>query len=133
MAKGYETNQERLAVLSSFGKDLARRAKSRCELCEASGVKLSIYEVPPVPREPDFGICAFLCENCLEQADHPKRFVAGESWRFLTQSLWSEVPAIQALSLRLLRRQADSQAWAREALEDAWVDPAIEEWAAREK
>lgn len=133
MAKGYETHQERLAVLSSFGKDLARRAKSRCELCEAPGVKLSIYEVPPVPREPDPAACALLCGECLEQADNPKRFAAGERWRFLTRSLWSEVPAVQVLSLRLLRRQAGSQDWAREALEDAWVDPAIEDWAAREK
>ena len=132
MAKGYETNQERLAVLTSFGKELARRAKSRCELCEESA-PLGIFEVPPAPREPDIAVCAFLCEFCREQAENPKRFQPGERWRFLTRSLWSEIPAIQALSLRLLRRQGSDQDWAREALEDAWVDPAIEDWAAREK
>ena len=31
MGKGYEENQARLALLQSFGKDLARRAKSTCE------------------------------------------------------------------------------------------------------
>lgn len=132
MAKGYESNQERLATLATFGKDLARRAKSRCELCETTGVKLAIFEVPPVPRDPDFAVCAFLCDTCREQAEYPKRFQPGEHWRFLTRSLWSEISAVQVLSLRLLRRQSASQNWAREALEEAWVDPAVEEWAAKD-
>lgn len=133
MAKGYDINQERVAALTSFGKELARRAKSRCELCGAAGVKLSIFEVPPVPKEPDVSRCLFLCDDCREQADSPKRFKGGEHWRFLTQALWSELPAAQVLAVRLLRRQADAQDWAREALEEAWLDPAIEEWAGQEK
>ena len=132
MAKGYETNQERVALLNSFGKELARRAKSRCELCEASGVKLSIHEVPPVPKEPDVARCVFICEECLEQVENPKRFQPGERWRCLTKTLWSEVPSVQALVLRLLKRLSGSQDWARETLEDAWVDPEIEEWSAKE-
>ncbi len=31
-------------TLSSFGKDLARRARSKCELCESAGVPLSVFE-----------------------------------------------------------------------------------------
>jgi protein PhnA len=89
--------------------------------------------LPPVPKEPEVGRCLFLCDDCRDQAENPKRFRAGERWRFLTQSLWSELPAVQVLAVRLLRRQADSQDWARESLEDAWLDPVIEEWAAQEK
>ncbi len=130
MAKGYEENQARVAAIASFGKELARRSRSRCELCESSGVKLSAFEVAPVPREPDPDRCLFLCEECREQVEHPKRFQPGERWRCLAQTLWSEVPAVQVMAVRLLRRQADSQSWAREALENAFLDPEIEAWAA---
>ncbi|MCB1232603.1 MAG: phnA protein [Verrucomicrobiae bacterium] len=129
MAKGYESNQERVRMIASFGKDLARRARSRCELCETTGVKLTAYEVPPEPKVPDFDRCLFLCDRCREQAENPKRFEPGEEWRCLAQAIWSEVPAVQVMAVRLLRRQADSQNWARETLEQAYLDPEIETWA----
>ena len=42
MAKGLLKHQERKSALSLLGKDLARRARSKCELCEASGVPLTL-------------------------------------------------------------------------------------------
>jgi len=126
MAKGREIHEERMARLSLFGKDLARRAKSRCELCESAGASLSIFEVPPVPREPDFGRCLLLCEPCREQVEEPKRFRAGEHWRFLAGQAWSEVGMVQIVAVRLLRRQSDSQAWAREALGELYLDEEVE-------
>ena len=48
MAKGLDKHRERLEALALFGKDLTRRAGSKCELCETAGVKLQIHEVPPV-------------------------------------------------------------------------------------
>ena len=131
MAKGFEANRVRVETIASFGKDLARRSRSRCELCESSGVKLSAMEVPPEPREPDIDHCIFLCDDCREQAENERKFQPGERWRCLAQTVWSEVPAVQVMALRLLRRQADSQAWAREALEGAFVDPEIEAWASQ--
>ena len=132
MAKGYEVNQARVAALASFGKDLARRARSRCELCEVSGVSLSAFEAPPVSAELDIGRCLLLCGRCHEQAGNPKKFEPGEHWRCLTQTAWSEFPAVQVMAVRLLRRQADSQDWAREALEEIYLDPEIEAWASEE-
>ena len=129
MAKGFQENQERVARLAGLGKDLARRARSKCELCEAAGVSLKIYEVPPVPAEPDFDRCLMLCGDCHSAAENPRRFEPGERWRCLAQTIWSEVPAAQVMALRLLRRQAATQPWAREALEEAYVDPEIEAWA----
>ena len=129
MAKGYEVNQARVGALASFGKDLARRARSKCELCETSGVSLSTFEVPPVPAEPELERCLLLCDRCHEQAENPKRFEPGEHWRCLTQTMWSELPAVQVMAVRLLRKQADSQDWAREALEEIYLDPEVEEWA----
>jgi protein PhnA len=40
MAKGHETHQSRVAALQALGKDLARRAKSKCELTGVGGVPL---------------------------------------------------------------------------------------------
>lgn len=113
-------------MLNAFGKDLARRAKSKCELCERGGERLSIHEVPPVPREPDYGRCLLLCGDCLEQASEPRRFRAGEHWRFLAGQAWSENPMVQVVAVRLLRRQAASQDWAREALGGLFLDEEIE-------
>ena len=131
MAKGYDENQARVATIASFGKDLARRSRSRCELCEATGVKLTTFEVAPVPKEPSIDHCLFLCDDCREQVEYPKRFQSGERWRCLTQTLWSEVPVVQVMAVRLLRKLSGSQAWAQEALENAFLEPEIEEWAAK--
>ncbi len=133
MAKGYEVNQERLAIIAALGKELARRSRSRCELCEASGVKLSAFEVPPAPKIPEVDRCVFLCETCREQVADSRRFQPGERWRCLTQTVWSEVPAVQVMAVRQMRRQADSQDWAREALEEIYLDPEVEEWAGVEE
>lgn len=129
MAKGYEANQERVATIQSFGKDLARRSHSRCELCEASGVKLTAMEVPPQPREPSLDHCVFLCGDCREAAEFPKRFRGGERWRCLAQTMWSEVPAVQVMAVRLLRRQSREQGWAREALDEVFLEPEVEDWS----
>ena len=42
MAKGYQKNKERLEQVSLLGKALIRRAKKKCELCEAQGVSMSV-------------------------------------------------------------------------------------------
>lgn len=126
MAKGRAEHDERMARLQSFGKDLARRAKSKCELCERAGEKLRIFEVPPEPRDPDIGRCLLLCERCHEQASESRRFQPGEHWRILAGMAWSEVPMVQVMAVRLLRRQQDTQAWAREALATLDLEEEIE-------
>lgn len=128
MAKGRQEHDERVAIVQSFGKDLARRSKSRCELCEESGLKLKIFEVPPGAAEPNMNRCILICETCFDQAENPKRFQAGEHWRCLAGTAWSEVPAVQVMAVRLLKRMADSQAWAREALEELFLDEEVEAW-----
>lgn len=115
-----------MAVLNSFGKDLARRAKSKCELCERGGEKLSIFEVPPERRDPDIDRCLLLCERCREQSEDVKRFKGGEHWRVLVGMAWSGVPMVAVMAVRLLRRQAASQDWAREALDGLYLDEEIE-------
>ncbi len=128
MAKGLLKHQERLSSLNLLGKDLARRARSKCELCEASGVPLKIYEIEPVPSEPELEHCIMTCDTCREQLDNPKR-MQPDHWRCLTKSIWSEVPAVQVLSLRHLRQLADQHQWAADTLEIAYLSPEVEDWA----
>ena len=128
MAKGLLKHQERQSALSLLGKNLARRARSKCELCEASGVSLTIHEVAPVPDEPDLEHCLMICGTCRKQLDNPKR-IQPDHWRCLTKSIWSEVPAAQVLSLRYLRQLAGDYQWAADTLEIAYLSPEVEEWA----
>ncbi len=130
MAKGKEEFQARVALLQSFGKDLARRSKSRCELCEVSGQKLSVVEIPPEPRDPVVEECVMLCEGCATAVQDSLKFREGEHWRCLAQTIWSDVPAVQVLAFRLLKRQEKSQHWAQETLETVFLDKASEARAA---
>ena len=131
MAKGREKHEERVAALAVFGKDLARRAKSKCEICEASGTRLMPYEVEPVPPEPEFENCILVCESCKKSISEPRKFQAGEHWRCLAETVWSEIPAVQVVAVRLLKRQENSQPWAREALDGLFLDEELEDWVTK--
>ena len=128
MAKGLDKHKERMAMLSSFGKDLTRRSGSKCELCSASGVSLNVFEVPPVQDIPDIEKCVFICDTCKELIEKPKSDPRGH-WKCLNNPIWSEVPAIQVLSYKILKKIEEKEKWVSELLEEVYIDPDIEEWA----
>lgn len=130
MAKGLEKHKERQAALNLLGKDLTRRSGSSCELCEATGVALRAYEVPPEESVPTLENCVFACERCREQLENPKRLDFAH-WRCASQTVWSEVPAVQVVAARVLDRIGKAELWAREALEDVYFEEEVEEWIAR--
>lgn len=131
MAKGYEKHKEREENLSLFGKDLVRRSGSCCELCNTGEVKLSIYEVPPAPAEPDFELCIFICDSCRSQLDKPKT-IENNYWRnSLHEKIWSEIAPVQVTAYRLLQKISLSAEWAVEILDQAYLDEEIREWAAK--
>ncbi len=126
MARGYDNDRERKAKVSFFGKDLARRSKSCCELCEASGEKLEVFEVPPVPEEPDYDRCIFICSSCkslLENIDKANE----NDVRFLNNSIWSEVEMVKAVSVVALRKLESKHPWALDILDTAYIDVDMEE------
>ena len=121
MAKGYEAHQQRQMALSAFGKELARRCKSKCELTGASGVSLHIYEIAPVSEEPELGRCIMISEDAISQINQPELIVP-DQWRHLGELIWSEIPAVQIMAWRILKHIASDENWARDILEDAYLD-----------
>lgn len=129
MSTGFKGKFHRQNILSRFAKDLVRRSRSHCELCDKNGVKLDVYELLPLEEDPYVEGCIFICEGCRKQIDKPKNMVPSK-WRCLNNSLYSEVPAVQVMSFRMLRRlTAKKEHWAEELLEHAYMDPELEEWA----
>ncbi len=128
MGKGYDTHQARVAALQLLGKELARRAKSKCELTGAAGIPLRAYEVPPVSTEPDLARTLLLSEACHDALSHPDKLV-GRKWQPLTEIVWSEMPAVQVVAWRMLNHLAKREDWARDAIEEVFLDPEVETWA----
>lgn len=128
MGKGYEMHQERVMALQRLGKDLARRAKSKCELTGEAGVRLTPYEVPPVSTEPDLDRTILISDACQEALEHPSR-LKGRSWQGLTEMVWSELPVVQVVAWRMLKQLSKNEDWAREALEEVFLDEEVEAWA----
>lgn len=108
-----------------FETQLQQRSGSKCELCESNS-NLSVFEVPPQPTESDVAKCAMLCESCVLQIDGAK--MDESHWRCLQQSAWSQVPAVQALAWRLLKR-LNTQGWAQDLLDQMYLDESLLEWA----
>lgn len=125
MSRAREAVDERRAAVAALGKDLSRRARSRCELCGEGG-SLSVVEPGPVPEAPDVARALLLCARCAGLCAVPaaRPLPADEGLRFLATSIWAELPIAQALAVRLCRRVP--AAWAREALDGLYLEPEIE-------
>lgn len=126
MAKGYDQHMERKNKVNSFGRELTRRAKSKCELCEATGVSLSVFEVPPVKEEPEVERCIFICDECRDKLERVKKAKEND-FRFLSNSMWSEIDMVRALSIVLLKEMSKKYSWAEVILDDLYIDEATEE------
>lgn len=109
----------------SLEESLKKRAENQCELCKAEN-DMKIYEVPPKSdrREED---SLLLCAKCLMQLDK-KEALDSKHWACLTTSMWSEVPAVQVVSWRLLNRLRN-ESWASENLDMMYLDDENLAWA----
>jgi protein PhnA len=125
VVRRYEKHQERLQALSMLGKDLARRARSRCELCEATGVKFCTREVEPIPAEPDLDHCLLICGECDQQMNR-KGAPDEKYWRCLETAAWKELPVVQVTAVRILR--AIDVSWSEQLLDQLYLWPETEKW-----
>lgn len=130
MARGRDAHQARLSAVAALGKNLSRRAGSRCELCEGSD-DLRVHEVPPVEEDPDEAAAILACAPCRDDMT-AKRLRDFDRLRFLETAMWSETPPVQVAAVRLLHRLSSEVDWARDALDGLWLDEAIQERVAAE-
>lgn len=119
MAKGYLANRERLATISRYGKEIGKRAGFKCEWCEDRD-DLRLWDYKP-DDEPAAESLALLCRRCREWADGRK--ATADELRSIRNALWSDVPAIAAGAAGVLAQCTEP--WAREAIEESFIDDAI--------
>ncbi len=104
---------------------LKTRAGNKCELCKAE-TGLTVYELPPNPeqREED---SILVCETCNTQL-LKKAELDPAHWHCLTESMWSEVPAVQVVTWRMLNRLRN-ESWAADAIDLMYFDEPTLAWA----
>lgn len=109
--------------LSALVPSLLERSGSLCELC-GSDADLEPREVPPVPH-PTPDRCVLVCAGCAVGLDGD--LSDASRWHCLRESAWSEVPAVQVVSWRLLN-QLDAP-WAVDLLDQLYLDDDTLAWA----
>ncbi len=109
----------------SVEKALIARSNNQCELCKSTN-NLSVYDLPPnaTQREHD---SIYVCEKCKAQLEK-KEELDSKHWACLTDSMWSEVPAVQVVSWRMLNRLRQ-ESWAADAIDMLYFDDEMMEWA----
>ena len=109
----------------SIEKELKARSESKCELCTATE-NLAVYEVPPESNG-SAEKSIFICSTCKEQIEDPEK-IEPNHWRCLNDSMWSQVPAVQIMTWRLLTRLS-SEGWPQDLLDMLYLDDDALAWA----
>lgn len=109
----------------SLEKQLQDRSGNKCELC-GSNNNLSIYEVPPTSNA-NLDNCIYVCTDCKAQIEKTEQ-LNPEHWKILSESMWSEYPAVQVVAWRMLSRLRN-ESWASDNLEILYLDDENLDWA----
>ena len=82
--------------------------------------------IPVPPGDASAERSVLSCGVCAPQVEGAE--LDGEHWFCLREAVWSEVPAVQVVSLRLLKR-LDGADWAQELLGQVYVADEVQAWA----
>lgn len=104
---------------------LKNRSNNSCELCTATD-SLSVYPVPPT-SDLSAQQCVYICQTCQTQIDGDSDMDVNH-WRCLNDSMWSQEPAVQVMSYRLLHKLS-MESWAQDALEMIYMEDEVKTWA----
>lgn len=98
-------------------------------VCELSGTtdNLIIYEVPPAQNTGADG-SILISEKCYNQIEKKEELDASFWEGILLSSMWSEVPAVQVVSWRMLNRFRN-ESWASDAIDMMYLEDDNLEWA----
>lgn len=104
---------------------LLQRSQHECEICKSGG-PLELYAVPPQTAKAEDN-CIMICSTCISQITNSEEMDKNH-WRCLTASMWSEVPAVQVVSWRMLNRLS-AEGWAADHLDMMYLDEETLNWA----
>jgi len=110
----------------SIEDELRQRAEHKCELCSASD-ELGVFTVLP-----SSGASAsqnvLICSTCTQKIEHPEKMDV-HHWRCLNDSCWTPEPAVQVMAWRLLTRLSANEGWARDLLDQLYMEDDVLAWA----
>lgn len=104
---------------------LNARAGGQCELC---GATEALRAVPVDDDADEAALHVLLCGQCAPQVVGEVPLEDDKRWMCLQAAAWSEHAAVQVVSWRLLHRLGEV-AWARELLEQLYLDEVTLAWA----
>ena len=102
---------------------LEKRSGNACELCK-SDQQISVCQVPPVGHSDNEIV---VCKNCRSQIEREQEMDSAY-WGFLSEAMWSEVPAVQVMAWRMLSR-LKNETWAADNLDMMYLDEERLAWA----
>ncbi|MBO2699782.1 PhnA domain-containing protein [Shewanella algae] len=103
--------------------ELQSRCGGKCELCGAEGA-LSVYDLPHSGDRTDGDI--MICATCEGQIAAPDTMDVNH-WRCLNDSMWSQVPAVQVMAYRMLKRLS-GEGWAQDLLDMLYLEEDLKAW-----
>lgn len=103
---------------------LEERANGKCELCSRE-TSLDSFTVPPKNGD-GIDVSIAVCSTCNAQVSDMSELDPNH-WRCLNESMWSEVPAVQVMSYKLL--SSLKAEWSDDLLNMMYLDEANLEWA----
>jgi protein PhnA len=115
-------------MAENIKQQLKERSNSTCELCGAQESS-TVCDVTPSDGSADKAI--LICETCFEQINDQNKMDPNH-WRCLNDSMWSQVPAVQVMSYRLLKRLT-GEGWSQDLLDMMYMDNELKAWADSEE
>ena len=109
----------------SLESELEIRSKGLCELCSSTNELRSHIVVPKKGGSEDEMV--FICSECSDQLDGTTEMNSNH-WRCLTESMWSEVPAVKVVAWRMLN-SLRSEDWATDLIHMMYLDEETLNWA----
>lgn len=106
-------------------KALQSRSESKCELCSSAEDLGQLAVAPHANSDSETSIYA--CKTCKDQIENPNE-VDMHHWRCLSESMWSQTPAVQVVAWRMLT-QFNDEAWARDLLDMLYLEDDVLAWA----
>lgn len=92
-----------------------------CDLCSSTS-HLSEFMVAPKDTK------ITVCNECKAQMENPTKLNPNH-WRALSESMWSENPAVQVVAWRMLNQLKKTEGWAQDLFEQMYLEDETKNWA----